>query len=89
MSKHQNAPISIRGGEPVRIRVSERAVLQRVNRALKAGGRQLIKATIEQRAQGTGDYFLVDQKRIVETNIDLAKFAREQDCLKPWEETMK
>lgn len=66
--------------------VSERALLQRLNRKLRADG-EVIK-----RARGNvwttlGDYYVVDVERncIAQHHVDVEDLARELGVLQPWE----
>lgn len=64
--------------EPDKIPVSERALVQRINRALKPEGKALIK-------QNRGPYHIRDGKRILEWDVSVVKLAREMELLQPWE----
>jgi hypothetical protein len=65
------------------IDVSYRALLGRIERALRAHGQQLRA----DRRRGGVSHFLIDTKKraIVEVNVDIEKLARKLDVLQPWE----
>jgi hypothetical protein len=71
-----------------RIKITERALLLRINRALKPDGQQLRVARTQQTESSVGRYFIVDLKRsaIKTQHVNLEKFARELGALQPWEE---
>lgn len=66
------------------VQVTPAAVFDRVNHALEKKGTTLVKC--EHRCQAClalGDYYLMDsnQNTLIDTNVDLEKIAREEDCL--------
>lgn len=70
-------------------RVSQQAVLERVNSRLQEKDQVLEKCQKLCRACiALGDYYLMDSSRdqLLETHVDLEKIAREQGCLADWEE---
>jgi len=71
-----------------RIRVSERALLQRINRKLKQDGEQLRTARSDQAERDAGRYYLVNVKRnsIQSMHVQLEKLGRELGVMQPWEE---
>ena len=80
MSKGQKAPVTMR------------AVIQRINRKLKADDEQLRATRGEGNAQRElGDYYIVDFNRnsVMRKDVDPAKLARELGVLKPWEEVTR
>jgi hypothetical protein len=71
------------GRKPIVIEVSQRALLGRIDRALRKEG-QRVRAD---RRGGTVKHILIDTEKraIIETNVDLEKLARKLDVLNPWE----
>ena len=70
-----------------KMKITERALLQRLNRKL-AGEDLIVKKTRAGRfAQELGEYFLLDfnHNRIVGKDVDLAAIGRERGVLQPWE----
>jgi hypothetical protein len=67
-----------------KIHVSRRALVQRINRALRADGKILASP----RGRGGGDPYLVDVEhgRVVQANVDLAALGRKLGVVKSWEE---
>jgi hypothetical protein len=82
-----------RKAEGAKVPVSERALLQRVNRRLAKDNEQLRTARgfrdgLYRHEDSTlGRYYAVDLSRNVVTaaHIDLEKWGRELEVLKPWE----
>jgi len=71
----------------VRVPVTRRALIQRVNRALAKDGEQL-KATKGTQAQlDLGDFYVIDisGNSVSRKDVDLEKLARELGVLKPYE----
>jgi hypothetical protein len=71
-----------------KLKVTARAVLIRMNRVLVKDG-LCLKKSIGPRARAEmGEYFVVHGKRgeVVEAHVNLEKFARKHEILKPWEE---
>lgn len=70
-----------------KLKISERALLQRLNR--KLAGEKLIvkKARGEKLVREVGDYFLLDlhRNRIAEKHTDLAAMGRKRGVLAAWE----
>ena len=75
-----------------KIRISERALLQRINRHLaeEKPGLVVKKARIFARPH-LGVYYLLDTKagRVVEYNFDLGEEGRKLDVFKSWEVLVK
>lgn len=71
----------------IRSLVSERAVAQRVNRALAKRGQKLIKSKGPRQIAALGDWHIADEQQggIVATNVSLADQARQEGLLQPWE----
>lgn len=71
----------------VKVPVTKRALIQRVNRALAKDGEQL-KATKGAQAQlDLGEFYVVDVSgnSVSRKDVDLEKLARELGALKPYE----
>lgn len=73
-----------------KVTVSQRALIQRINRALKKE-HQAVKIPRGQRMQqDVGDYYLLDYSRNFVVNadrygLDLESFARELEVMEDWE----
>lgn len=67
--------------------VSERAIAQRVNRALAKRGQKLIKSKGPRQVAALGEWHIADEQQggIVATNVWLADLARQEGLLQPWE----
>jgi hypothetical protein len=73
---------------PVTAPVAERALIARINRALRKDMRQLRTARHgSPTAQQLGHHYLVDISRnfVVGHDVDLEGIAKELGCLKAWE----
>lgn len=70
-----------------KMKISERALLQRLNRKLASEQLILKKTRGEKLVREVGDYFLLDlhRNRIAEKDVDLAAMGRERGVLQPWE----
>jgi hypothetical protein len=70
-----------------RVPITERALVQRINRKLKADGERLIKARGSQTATSFGDWYIVDEQRnvIASQRVDPETLARKIGALRPWE----
>ena len=70
-----------------RIPVSERALIQRINRVLIKRDEYLCVARGGRVLQEYGHYYTVDLRRnqAVQGDVDLEPFGRELGCLKEWE----
>lgn len=66
-----------------KVTISERALIQRINRKLKVSKLVLKKP----RAGNLGDYYLVDLSlnAVVETDVDIKKLAKELSAMAPYE----
>jgi hypothetical protein len=66
-----------------KVRVSERSLVQRVNRKLAKGG-EVLKAG---RGRDAGEWYIVDLSlnAVVRHNVDVEALARELGALRPWE----
>lgn len=71
-----------------RLKITERALMQRINRKLKQDGEQLRTARTQQVETTVGHYFIVDMNRnaITTQRVDLEKMGRELGVIQPWEE---
>jgi hypothetical protein len=71
----------------VLIRISERALVARIQRKLKADGQQLRKCRHDTAGYNQlGQFFIVDQfDAIVSTHHELATLGKELNVLKPYE----
>ncbi len=69
-----------------KIPVSERAILQRINRALKPKG-SVVTATRRgtEAAKKFGRFVLHDESGVERGNIELEKLARDLGAIKEWE----
>ena len=67
--------------------VSERALVQRINRALGKDGERLCKSRSVQTSLTVGDYFVVDIERnfVAHQQVDLEDLGRELKVLRPYE----
>jgi hypothetical protein len=65
------------------LEVSQRALLGRIDRALRKEGQQV---RTDRRGRGLR-YILIDTKKrtILEANVDVEQLARKLDVLQPWE----
>lgn len=78
-----------------KVPVSERALIQRLNRVLKDDDLVVKKCRVDSRAYyDLGDYYVVNFNRnfIVERNLDLTdlqKMGRTNEVLAEWEEAVK
>ena len=71
----------------MKVPVTERSVVARVNRRLQAAGEQLKPARSEQVRAQVGDWYVLNVKRngIVRKDVALEVIARECGALKDWE----
>jgi hypothetical protein len=74
-----------------KVPITERALLQRVNRALADDGKVVNRPRGKPRADGPGDlgaFFIVDLKKkaVVEKNVDLVKLAKKLEVLRDYEQ---
>jgi hypothetical protein len=70
------------------VKLTDRALLQRINRKLKEQDKQVRKCRENSRSYNDlGSYYAVDVSRnsIAWLNVDLTELARELDVLRPWE----
>ncbi len=66
--------------------ITERALLQRIRRALAKDGKTIKAARSQAEAQTLGAFYIVDnQNTIAATVPDLETYARQMRVLEPWE----
>lgn len=67
--------------------VSERAIVQRINRALAKRGQKLIKSKGAHQLATLGEWHIADEGQggIVAANVSLADLARQENVLQSWE----
>ena len=81
---YQSAKAKRAEAAKMKARLSRRALLARLTRALEAQGRKLHKASVTQRGE-LGDYFVTDGRTVVAHHVNLAELARELGVVEPWE----
>jgi hypothetical protein len=67
------------------IPISTRAVVQRVNRLLKAEGKELRRTRGVFAERDFGDYHIICDGTVISDHIDLEEFARKNGALEPYE----
>ena len=67
----------------MKAKITERALLQRINRALKADREKIVKPRHPD--PELGKYFIRTDRAVTKRNIDPVKLAREIGCLQAWE----
>ncbi|MBZ5527075.1 MAG: hypothetical protein LAN71_04110 [Acidobacteriia bacterium] len=67
--------------------VSERAIVQRLNRAMGKEGLRLKKARSTQTETSVGEWYVIDITRnfVAQQDVDLAKLAKKWKVLAAWE----
>ncbi|GAB3377704.1 hypothetical protein [Azotobacter armeniacus] len=76
----------------MKVKVTERALLARINRALRKDNQQLYRCREGSQAHGElGDFYAVDTALdvIMAKHIDLAMWARDMGVLPDWEELQR
>jgi hypothetical protein len=75
MTKRQKVPVTMR------------AIIQRINRALKHDNEMLKTTRGERLRQQVGDFYVLDFSRnnVLNTHVDPEKMARDMEVLQPWE----
>lgn len=75
------------GTKRVLIPISERALFQRIDRALAKAGEKLRKARSDEAAASLGAYFIIDLKKkaVVRVKVDLVDLGRKLKILAPYE----
>lgn len=71
----------------ITVPISERALVQRINRALAKDGETLRKARSAQTAASVGEYFILDTTKnsVARTDVDLVALGRKLKVLAPYE----
>lgn len=83
-----------------RIKITKRALFQRINRKLKAQGEKLYTPRTEAAQKQLGEYCVVATREVVQpkgvvtpgavrVRVDLEKLGRELGVIQPWEEMEK
>ena len=72
----------------MKVPVSERALVQRVNRVLGKDDEQLKKARSGRTSQGVGEFYTIDIRRncVVKQDVDIEKMGRTLGVLKNYEQ---
>ena len=70
-----------------KLRVSERALLQRLNRALAKDGEVLKKARPSRYRKELGDFFVLSRRAngVIEGHVNIEALARQKGVLARWE----
>jgi hypothetical protein len=65
--------------ESIKVPLSNRAIIQRINRRLAKDHEKLCKSRGWQAQQNLGDYYLLDRyrKTVINSNVNVETFARE------------
>ena len=69
-----------------RVPVTERALIARINRALRPDRALKIAHPGSHLEQKVGRFYLLQGNRLARAHIDLVSFARELDCISDFEE---
>ena len=89
--KNRRSPQAVplaRAQSPLLIPLTQRALYQRLSRALARDGKRLKKTRAAPARSRLGDFFIVnDNGGIVAHHVDLRQLARELDVLRPYETT--
>ena len=72
----------------MKVPVSERALIQRIRRALQAKGEDLRIARDHQRKM-LGKYYVVGKRGVIAKNVNLVRVAEQMKLLEPWEAAPK
>lgn len=78
---HQRTSQKVEGG--VKTKISERALLQRIRRALKPDGANIVKARIIDPKLGL--YYIVNGRAVTKRDVDPVAVAKKLDVLREWE----
>lgn len=75
----------VRKGE--KVQVSERALMQRINRVLAKDGERLHKRRGAGHHQDTGDFYIIDIRRnfLAQKDVDIETLGRKKGVLADWE----
>ena len=87
MTQALTRPILVVMAKATKVPVSQRALIQRINRALAKENEALKAARSERDRQQLGNYFVIDLHRntVQAQHVDLEALARELGVLKPYE----
>jgi len=71
-----------------RLKITERALIQRINRKLKQDGEQLRAARSQRMETSVGRHYIVNVERnfIAYQNVDPEELGRKLGVIQPWEE---
>lgn len=69
-----------------KVKVTARALFQRIDRKLKRNGEKLCTAKSDSTKEELGHYYIVRPSGVVRADVDLGKLGRELGVLQPWEE---
>ncbi len=74
--------------KPTKMPVSERAIIQRINRKLKPDLEAVKVARSERMRLDVGQFYVIDYRMnaIIHHDVDLEQWGRDLGVLKPWEE---
>jgi hypothetical protein len=74
--------------ENTKIKITERALYQRINRRLKRDGERLQTARSQSTELSVGRYYIVngDGNYILHQHVDLEAWGREFGVIQPWEQ---
>jgi hypothetical protein len=77
----------VKAKKQTKVPVSERALVQRLNRSLAADGMQLKKTVGARAFASLGDYYVIDIARnfVVEKELDIEALGRKRKVLAEWE----
>jgi hypothetical protein len=71
-------------GGAVKVPVSQRALVQRIRRALQAKGEDL-RISRDHQLKLLGRYYVVGKNGVVAKNVSLVRMAEQLKLLEPWE----
>jgi hypothetical protein len=71
-----------------KVKITERAAFQRINRTLHKQGENLRTARTQRAEAAMGRHYIVDTKRkaVTADHVDLEKLGRKLGVIQPWEE---
>ena len=71
-----------------KVKISERALFQRINRRLKRDGERLQTARSQSTELSIGRYYIVngDGNYVLHQHVDLEAWGREFGLIRPWEQ---
>ena len=74
-----------------KLKITERALVQRLNRAMSKHGLKLKKSRTAQTQSSVGEWFILDTKKnfVVYQDVDLGGLAKKWKVLADWEELEK